>query len=60
MKCILCTKRLTKVQTTLPCKCGLFFCADHRLPECHDCIMIDRFRQKLVLPEALYVKMQKL
>lgn len=32
-----CKKKLSLVERTTTCKCGLSFCATHRLPESHEC-----------------------
>ena len=32
-----CKKKLTLIDRTMPCKCGLLFCVHHRLPEAHAC-----------------------
>lgn len=32
-----CRKKLTLVDLTIKCKCDLYFCKTHRLPENHDC-----------------------
>jgi hypothetical protein len=50
-----CSKRLTLIDTSLQCTCGLVFCATHRLPESHACTY-DYKQTKIVLVGVKAVK----
>lgn len=46
-KCNVCKKKLTLVEQQLTCKCGMNFCAKHRLQSQHDCIKLKDFDPEL-------------
>jgi predicted nucleic acid binding AN1-type Zn finger protein len=60
----LCKKKLSI--TDLECKCNKRFCMNHRLPESHNCLSIEREREsykqylKETLLDAKFEKIEKL
>ena len=42
-KCYICNKKLNITEQTLTCKCGVNFCAKHRLQNQHNCPELDTF-----------------
>lgn len=46
-KCNVCKKKLSLVERQLTCKCGMNFCAKHRLQCQHNCIKLKDFDPEL-------------
>ncbi len=46
-KCNICKKKLSLVEQQLTCKCGINFCAKHRLQQHHNCIKLKDFDAEL-------------
>jgi len=59
MKCALCSRRLSLVETTLKCRCGQCFCFTHRMPEYHKCTY-DYKKDKVKLEKIVRPKIEQI